>query len=81
MKRLLDYRILLIVWLAVGISFTGYFYINPTKRTSNYRPFRHSDEMLKFIDISYKNVQISGLVTLVGAILIGGIGYVLSKKS
>ena len=83
MKKQLDYRILLTIWLALGISFTGYFYINPTKRT--YTNYSELDEILGLepsysTSVSYKNSQTSGLVTIVGGLLIGGIGYIKSNK-
>lgn len=86
MKKLLDYRILLIVWLSIGLSVSGFFYINPTTHT--YRESSLGWEVVEDVfgptyttTVSYKNFQISSLVTVVGCLLIGGIGYITSKKS
>jgi uncharacterized membrane protein len=69
MKKLLDYRILLVLWISIGISLAGYYFIYPPR----IRLALGSKD-----DDSY--YQLALLVTIVGSILIGGIGYVVSKK-
>lgn len=78
-----NYKKLLIIWIAVGVAVSGYFYIYPIKT----RIIPHSDiERLHEENFgpSYSNgkhSQLAILITLVGSILIGGLGYFNQQNS
>ena len=97
----IDYKIVLVLWLAIGISFSGYYFIHPPYETKVesflIAPLRGpSDSYKRARPKPSRKVQIEGLfgssvhykdyyqdytlITIVGAILIGGIGFLNSKK-
>lgn len=81
MKKL-NYKSYLIIWIAIGILISGYFYIYPIQ----YRVHRTGSDYEYWegrMGPSYedgKQDKIAILITLVGAILISGLGHTLSKK-
>lgn len=88
MKRI-NYKIILIVWLAIGTAISGVFLINPPTYNSTYKKESIDWEnprrgfKVEYIPTKSKNTlpfKYSVLITLVGIILIGGIGYVTDKK-
>jgi hypothetical protein len=70
------YKHVLIIWVAIGIGLTGFFYIYPEHVTVKRRT-RHI-EYIK-IDI-YTKSKLSLLYTVVGSIMIGGFGFIESKR-
>ena len=67
-------KIVLIIWISLGVLIGGYLIIEPIKY-----PFSHDT----FLGTSYRygnHGEIILLVTAVGAFLIGGIGYVLRNN-
>lgn len=90
MKKLFDYRVLLIVWFSIGSLISGYLYIYPMREKDSRKTLKGISDRSSFDDIwtyetySYDDFTIANtiiLITVVGAFLIGGIGYILSKKS
>ena len=83
MKKL-NYKSFLIIWIATGILISGYFYIYPIQ----YRVHQTGSDYEYWerrLGPSYsyedgKEDKIAILITLVGAILISGLGHTLSKK-
>jgi len=73
----LNYKIVLVLWLALGIGFSGYYFIHPPKGE-----FRGGYVKGLFNEkiSSEKYYQDYALATIVGTILIGGIGFLNSKK-
>ena len=80
--KTIKYKFILVIWLALGIAISGYFYIFPTR----YRDLPNSK-----MDRSYeedfgpqykdgKESEVAILVTLVGIVVIGGLGQVLEKN-
>lgn len=65
-----SFGIALVIWLAVGVAISGYCFIDPPKVWVSSNTKRGVDEYYQF----------SILITLVGAILIGGLGLVLGKR-
>ena len=65
MKKFLDYRILLILWFCLGSLYVGYSFIEIVYHNKQYYEF---------------DFYVSVLLTVVGVIFIGGVGYVISKK-
>lgn len=65
MKKI-SYKVVLVIWLAIGISVSGYFNIYPIDR-GHYSVYDQRD--------------LSILITLVGALLIGGLGYLSQKQN
>lgn len=76
------YKKLLVIWIAIGLSVSGYFYIYPIE---------HRVLAVSRMDKSYeqsfgpryedgKHFEVSLLVTLVGSILIGGLGFATKSK-
>lgn len=66
MKKFLDYRILLILWFCLGSLYVGYSFILIEVHDKQYYEF---------------DFYVSVLLTVVGVIFIGGVGYIISKKS
>ena len=88
MKDLKDYRIILTIWIALGIGITGYFKIYPDvsskriknpNRTNGVYEFGEPDYITQ-TTTSFKKYELSLLTTIVGGVLIGGIGFFTSKK-
>lgn len=65
MKKFLDYRILLILWFCLGSLYVGYSFIQIVVHDKQYYEF---------------DFYVSVLLTVVGVIFIGGVGYIISKK-
>lgn len=71
-----NYKTLLVIWLALGTAVSGYFFIFPVK----YRHYPKSK--MDYLSEKYngpqyndgKECEVSLLVTIVGTILIAGIG-------
>ncbi len=70
------YKILLVIWLAIGTAVSGYFFIFPVK----YRHYPKSEmdyQREEYFGPQYNNGkegEVSLLVTIVGTILIAGLG-------
>lgn len=84
MKKI-NYKVLLLLWLALEISSIGYFHIYPDKSGKSYGSFERIRRIQKGlstggVEISYEKRDLSILVTSVGALLIGGLGYLLQKQ-
>ncbi len=80
MKKI--YKLILVLYLATGIAVSGYFYLYPNLySTGKYIPSASRGEYLRY-ELQYKEGKefgVSVLVTLVGCVLIGGIGNVTKK--
>lgn len=82
MRKLYNYKILLVLWISLGVSVSGYFYIFPNRyeETSDF----NSPGRRHYRAITYsrdgKEQQVFTLITIVGAILIFGIGSNISSK-
>lgn len=80
------FKILLTLWVCIGISFSGYYFINryPEDYNSNMVNRSGIRDINYEIDISncYGNsfYETSLLITLVGSIFIIGIGLAFKKK-
>ncbi|MCM4171870.1 LPXTG cell wall anchor domain-containing protein [Arenibacter sp. TNZ] len=82
---MLNYKKVLVIWLAIGILFGGYFLIEPVSEKIEEGHSRSGDLFstsvsvrVRYEDKKYGPKILLG--TLVGAILIGGLGYFSSKK-
>jgi hypothetical protein len=81
MKKI--YKIILTLWISVGVGICGYFYIYPNE----YRiyPKTKFEEMRERFDGPQykkgKELEIYKLVTIVGIILISGIGFSIGKDN
>ena len=71
-ENLKDYRIVLVIWLFCGFIWSGIEYIE-LKKDSLY-------EGRRYYGLSSYKYQYPLLITIGGGILIGGIGYIKSKK-
>ncbi len=77
-----NYKIILIIWIAVGILFGGYFLIEPmmvkievlSLYGGHYAP-------AKFEEVDLKLGQKILLIIFVGVILIGGLGFISSSNN
>lgn len=70
------YKNILVLWIAIGIGFTGFFYIYPEYVTVKKRT-RHIEYVKRNI---YTKSKLSLLYTVVGSIVIGGFGYIESNR-
>ncbi len=76
MKKLLNYKGLLVLWVAISVLYYGWIKVNPVYDTY-YIDGRHSSTF----DEGYtKKLDLFPFISLSGIILIGGIGYLISKK-
>ena len=75
MKKI-SYKVVLVIWLAIGISVSGYFNIYPNKK--KHTEFFGMDRGYYSV---YDQRDLSILITLVGALLIGGLGYLSQKQN
>lgn len=74
MKKI--YQLILVLYLATGIAVSGYFYLYPYK----HRIQKETDFGIKYIKYEEGNeFGVSVLATIVGSVLIGGIGIVMRK--
>jgi hypothetical protein len=79
-----NYLKILIVWVALGITITGLFYVFPPQKAETevrmgYPPHMRDEIVTRLIDIeSYYKVSV--LITIVGALLIGGLGATAKKN-
>lgn len=111
LRSLKDYRIIAIIWLAVGVAVTSYFYISPPSETIRYKvknpmyesQVRYKESLKayddffitkssdynitekKYINRSYydenlKLYKYSLVITVIGLLLICGIGYILNNN-
>ena len=76
MKKI--YQLILVLYLATGIAVSGYFYLYP-----NYYKIKDKYQLF-YGDPTYhyeegKEFGVSVLATIVGSVLIGGIGFVMLK--
>lgn len=78
-----NYKKLLVVWIAIGVFVSGIFLIFP-KTGSRIFPENEREKMREFDHgPQYNNVtcfEFTLLVTVVGSILIGGLGYTSKPK-
>ncbi len=78
-----NYKKLLVIWIAIGVFVAGIFLIFP-KTGGRIVPTNEREERWERIDgPQYNNVtcfEFTLLVTVVGAILIGGLGYTSKTK-
>ncbi|MBU2905805.1 hypothetical protein KO529_13480 [Arenibacter algicola] len=82
---MINYKQVLVIWLAIGILIGGYFLIEPEKEKIEIKEIK-GDLLSPGVRgrIIYEDQKYGPkilLVTLVGAILIGGLGYYSTKKS
>lgn len=68
MKKI--YQLIFIFYLAAGIAVSGYFFLYPN--------YYQGDNSYQYEEGNEFGVSV--LVTLVGCVLIGGIGYVTKKE-
>lgn len=78
MKKLFNYKGLLVLWIAVSILYYGWVKINPVYDTYYVSgDLEHSSTL----DEGYINkLEFLPYISLSGIVLIGGAGYLLSKK-
>ena len=78
-----NYKKLLVIWIAIGVFVAGIFLIFP-KTGGRIVPNTQIEKAMERIDgPQYNNVtcfEFTLLVTVVGAILIGGLGYTSKTK-
>ena len=77
MKKV-NYKVILVLWLALGIGYGGYKQLHPERVIvrdwgEKITPRYDYGDSKVFKDIY--------LITLVGSILIGGLGYLLKRKN
>jgi len=85
-----NYKKLLVIWIACGILVSGWFYLFPVLHTERHStvdypdldPFGSGKAVYGISEyrVKGKHYQVSVLVTVVGAILIGGLGYTSKTK-
>lgn len=77
-----NYKKIFVLWVAIGMAISGYFFIFPIYHTvysiddffvSGQPPSSYSEKGQHF--------EVSILITMVGAVLIGGLGYVSDSKN
>jgi hypothetical protein len=80
------YQLILVFYLAAGIAVSGYFYLYPQYyKKINIVPASHKPGEYSFqsyTTYSYEEGNefgVSVLATIVGSVLIGGIGFVMCK--
>lgn len=76
MKNIINYKSILVIWIAVGVGVSGYFYIYPVKHKV-YRSgsiYERREEIFGAEYESGKESEVSLLITIVGSILIYGLG-------
>ena len=82
MKNKFNYKAFLVIYLAVGIGVSGYFYIFPLK----YRIYDSSRVSLlreEYLGPQYENgkeFEVSVLITVIGSVLIFGLGNTLLQN-
>lgn len=77
-----NYKTLLVIWLALGTAVSGYFFIFPIKYR-HYPKSKMDHTVEKYNGPQYDNGkegEVSVLVTVVGTILIAGLGRTLNKS-
>lgn len=82
-KILKNYKLILIIWISVGILVGGYLLIEPIEHYKERKITIISDSVTRTTPRTYydgNEGSIILLVTLVGGILIGGIGFLKNKK-
>ncbi len=81
-----NYKKLLVIWIACGILVSGCFYIFPVYTStpivaSTYREKVEEEMNGPQYRIEYgKHFEVCVLITIVGAVLIGGLGYTSKAK-
>jgi len=72
-RKFLNYKFLFKVWLTIGILISGYYYL-----------FQPMIEYEGEWGVGYRSndnyYKVSLLITIVGLVLIGGIGYIRTKQ-
>jgi len=87
MKYLKDYKIVLTIWIALGIACTGYFKINPDIPWKQFYHTLHPDGEPRLASArdrdnpDYTKYETSLVITLVGIVLIGGLGFLHQKRN
>jgi hypothetical protein len=74
MKKI--YQLILVFYLSIGISVSGYYFIYPNYYKTGVRNFLEGRE---YIYEKGNEFGVSVLATIVGSVLIGGIGLVMRK--
>lgn len=74
------YKNILVLWVAIGIGLTGFFYIYPehVKERKYFSTDRIRSSVVK--RNIYTNSKFSLLATVVGSIIIGGFGFIESNR-
>ena len=80
MKYSLIWKKILVIWIAVGIAFSGYFYIFPIEEIIYGNLSNAQDNPRYLVKEKYPLDKICFLTTVVGAILIGGLGVASKQK-
>lgn len=81
MKKI--YKILITLWLSVGVGICGYFYIYYPHKSRIYPISNMEKRIERNLGPQYKNgkeFQSFLLVTIVGVIFISGIGFSIGKN-
>jgi hypothetical protein len=72
-----NYKIIFVLWVATGIAVSGGFFIY-----SRSHPVYTADyELTLAYYEKEKHFEVSCLITIVGAVLIGGLGYASNSKN
>ena len=87
-KLLIKWKQIFVIWLSLGIAVSGYFYLYPIKVFDGYIYRSEFDGKSSTVQVKtnmkkHKELpamEISVLATVVGCVLIGGLGYLNEKK-
>lgn len=82
-----NWKLILVLWIALGVAVSGYFYIFPTQiRTElELTPIERSVQAYTgqasyYYDDNTNQFKVSVLITLVGSIIIFGVGKYVKKE-
>ncbi len=76
MKKI--YQLILVLYLATGIAVSGYFYLYPNYYGTYKADFYGGS---RYVEEEGNEFGVSVLVTIVGCVLIGGLGFVNKKPT
>jgi len=70
-----NYKKIFVLWVAIGIAVSGFFFIYYRSH-----PVYHADYSIAYYE-KETHFEVSCLITIVGAVLIGGLGYASNSKN
>ena len=77
-----NWKIILTLWVALGVAVSGYFYIFPKTKLVEIKPIRYINSNRDYVggdEFETKRFEVSILTTIVGSIIIFGVGKYYKK--